>query len=86
MRTNQGVIAIGGHNSYRKEPQKSTEIFTRSQGVWLPGPRMREARFGHQAIEHNNIVYVFGGSTDPRNYYQNVSEFLCQFFKFLYSI
>ena len=46
--TSQGLMAIGGHNSYKKEPQRSTEIFTAQAGSWFPGPRMTRARFGHE--------------------------------------
>lgn len=61
--TDQGLMAIGGHNSYRKVPQKSTEIYTSSAGVWLPGPKMENERFGHEVTQmfcniNLNIKYL----------------------------
>ena len=57
--TDQGLMAIGGHNSYRAMPQRSTEIYTANAGVWLPGPKMQSPRYGHEvrSIELECISY-----------------------------
>ncbi|CBY18644.1 unnamed protein product [Oikopleura dioica] len=57
--TSEGMIAIGGHNSYLGAPQKSTEIY--QSGEWSIGPSLPEARYGHQTVVFQNAVFVFGG-------------------------
>ena len=62
--TSQGLMALGGHNSYAREGQSSTEIFSSQVGRWLPGPMMPSARFGHKALNYNDRIFVFGGEID----------------------
>ena len=58
------MIAIGGHNSFLGEPQKSTEIY--QGGEWSPGPTLPEARYGHQTVVYKDAVFVFGGLVENR--------------------
>ena len=62
--TGQGLMALGGHNSYAREGQSSTEIFSSQVGRWLPGPKMPTARFGHKALNYHDEIFVFGGEID----------------------
>ena len=62
--TSQGLMALGGHNSYARQGQSSTEIFSSQVGRWLPGPTMPSERFGHKALNNNDEIFVFGGEID----------------------
>ena len=71
--TDNGLMAIGGHNSFARSAQKSTEIYTANTG-WLPGPTMPYNRFGHKALAYENRIYVFGGtSNEDEGMSQNIN-------------
>ena len=65
--TSNGLMAIGGQNSYAGTAQESTEIYSTGVGRWLPGPKMPYKRFGHKALAYKNEIFVFGGTLKRSN-------------------